>query len=63
MISDVLSDAVNQIDRYLAEVPAYRDDDNLHEHIKEVVLQMELLRLQLDMAPAIEAGKVASGQS
>jgi len=51
MISDVLFQAIRQIDQYLAEYPHYRADDELHEDIREVQLQMRLLIHRLDQPP------------
>ena len=53
MISDVLADAGQQIDRYLAAFPeAYQVDDTLLEEIKDVQIRMALLRAKLDRPPA-----------
>jgi hypothetical protein len=51
MLSDVLFDAVNEIDRYLAEFTNYQDDDELHEEIRELQLQMRLMQHRLDQPP------------
>lgn len=57
MISDVLFDAVTEIDRYLAEDPHYQDDEALHEEIRELQLKMRLLQMRLDRPPAIATGR------
>jgi hypothetical protein len=52
MISDVLSEAVDEIRRYLDDpvfANAYRDD--IREEIERVLAQMEVLRATLDAPP------------
>lgn len=58
MISDVLSEAVDEIDRYLCELPDVYGDD---PEIKSVRDEMDALRVRLDTPPKTktnEAGTV-----
>jgi hypothetical protein len=53
MISDVLFDAITEIDRCMAEYPTvYKQDEEIHEAIRELQLRMRLLQMQLDKPPA-----------
>jgi hypothetical protein len=53
MISDVLSDAIDEIQRYLND-PAFSRvySGDLRDEIKRVIEQMERLRAKLDRLPA-----------
>jgi hypothetical protein len=52
MISDVLSEAVQEIDRYLADDVYGYEAPELRDRILRVRHEMELLRIVLDTPPA-----------
>jgi hypothetical protein len=56
MISDVLSEAVAEIDRYLNDDTYGYDGSELHERIVRVRNEMDLLRILLDTPPAAHHG-------
>ncbi len=56
MISDVLSEAIAEIDRYLADDTYGYGGSDLHERIMRVRNEMDLLRILLDTPPAPRHG-------
>jgi hypothetical protein len=55
MISDVLSEAVQEIDRYLADDDGAYNEPAIRERIMRVRNEMDLLRIVLDTPPVVKS--------